>query len=184
MTDVNAHVDIDLSGLIKFDRAIKRQLQGSGHGHIRDAIKKWGLRYRSWAQERFDTSSKGGGKWPPLKPSTIRRRRTGKRQGKYGATSILRDTGVLFKVLTPTFQGTPGSIEEDIPFGIRVGYGGPSKHPNGSVTVADIASFHQKGAGFLPERKIIVDPIDKVVDQMGRDMVIGIQRELNDHDDV
>ena len=37
----------------------------------------WARRFRSWAQERFDQASKGGGDWAPLKASTLGGRRLG-----------------------------------------------------------------------------------------------------------
>lgn len=80
---------------------------------------------------------------------------------------ILRDTGTLFAVLSPTFSGIAGQYEEDIPFGIRVGYGGNAGHPSAKkATIADIANYHQTGAGHLPVRTIIVAPSQAVVAQM------------------
>lgn len=80
--------------------------------------------------------------------------------------AILRDTGTLFAALSPVFVNKPGSIEETIPYGINVGYGGNSSHPKGKATVADIANFHQIGAGHLPVRKIIVSPPAPVIEAM------------------
>jgi len=84
---------------------------------------------------------------------------TRKEQGAFqGSFSILRDVGLLYDVLAPTFSGAPGQLQEDIPFGVRVGFGGPARHPDGTATIADIASFHQIGGPHLPQRKIIVPP--------------------------
>jgi hypothetical protein len=43
---------------------------------IQDMLKQWAARYRSFAQKRFLTFSRGGSDetgtpWPPLKPATI-----------------------------------------------------------------------------------------------------------------
>jgi hypothetical protein len=84
--------------------------------------------------------------------------------------SILRDTGTLLAALLPTFQGVPGSLEEMIDGGIRVGYGGPGAHPKGKATIADIASFHQIGSGRLPRRPIIVATPAPVKAAMAADM--------------
>jgi hypothetical protein len=82
-------------------------------------------------------------------------------------TSILMDTGTLFKALSPEFTGELGQLEKDIPFGIRVGYGGPGKHKKSkTATVADIAGFHQRGEGNLPKREIIVDPPSGTISKM------------------
>lgn len=81
--------------------------------------------------------------------------------------SILRDTGTLFAALSPVFASRPGQIEENIPYGINVGYGGASAHPSAKkATIADIANYHQTGAGHLPVRKIIVSPPETVTQQM------------------
>ncbi|HQU42143.1 MAG TPA: hypothetical protein PK867_05000 [Pirellulales bacterium] len=80
--------------------------------------------------------------------------------------SILRDTGLLFNALAQQFVGAPGAIENKIPSGIRVGYGGPGRHPDGTATIADIASFHQEGGPHLPQRKLIVPPDDRTTKKM------------------
>lgn len=94
--------------------------------------------------------------------------------------SILRDTGTLFAALSPTFSGKPGAVEENIPFGIRVGYGGPARHTEGGEksppTIADIASFHQNGTSRLPKREIIVAPDSKTIRGMISDMERAIDK--------
>lgn len=84
--------------------------------------------------------------------------------GKY-KVAILRDTGMLFNALAPT-TGRPGQLNQSIPFGIRVGYGGPAKHKKGKSTIAQIAQGHQTGARHLPKRTIIVPPDDALVAKM------------------
>ena len=164
-----SHVKINLDGLKRFASSISDDLRGSGNGPIRAVFRQWAARYRSFIQERFVRNSRGGG-WQPLSPKTIARRRGG---GTNAA--ILRDTGTLFMAMTPTF-GRPGGIQKDVPFGVTVGYGGPSKHPKGAASIADIAHFHQSGAGNLPARPIIVEPDARVQEQMAGDMERGIGR--------
>ncbi len=144
-------------------------------GPVRDALKKWAARYRSFAQLRFDRFSKGGGNWKPLAPSTLRRRRKGKRKNVRKAT-ILRDTGTLFAALDPTFTSRPGQLETNIPFGVTVGYGGPGRHPKGRATIADIASFHQEGGPHLPKRELIVGPDSKTLTAMADDMITAFRK--------
>lgn len=148
--------------------------------------------------------SGGGGEWPPLKPATIAARRFGGGQTVGGArkqalsrlrtttnadiatsnirklarisnasgnVAILRDTGTLLNALSP---GSPGSQERRIDGGIRVGYGGPTKHPKGRATIFDIARFHQTGAGHLPRRPTTVEPDQRTIDGMKRDMLGAI----------
>jgi hypothetical protein len=89
----------------------------------------------------------------------------------------------MFTALSPTFTNKPGSLEQDIQYGIRVGYGGPQRHstggPGGTATIADIASFHQNGAGRLPQRQIIVPPPSHVITKMGEDMQRAIDKLAN-----
>jgi hypothetical protein len=176
-------VKVDLSGLKRFSAAVSADLRGSGNGPIRVALRQWGARFRAYIRERFVEFSRGGGDWAPLADSTKRKRR-GPRKGAKGARtySILRDTGTLLNAVDPTFSGKPGQLQEDIPFGIRVGYGGPARHPKGKATIADIAAFHQVGSGTLPCRKIIVAPSAGVQQQMKSDMqkaVDALARQAN-----
>lgn len=161
-------VKVNLKPLKKFLRTVSQDLRLSGSGPIRKAIKQWAVRYRSFVRERFDKFSKGGGNWRPLSKRTLAGRRKGKGVGLVAA--ILRDTGTLMAALQPTFTRKPGALERNIPFGVRVGFGGPAKHKGGKATIADIASFHQEGKGSLPKREIIVSPSSKVITAMARDM--------------
>lgn len=173
---VTISVKIDLSDLKRFQYLLDRDLryggQQAGGSPINNAFKQWGVRVRSFLQERFAVYSRGGGNWAPLKPSTIKRRRKGSR-------AILRDTGTLYNALSPVFTGKPGAIEERIPYGIKVGYGGPAHYTNkygGVATIADIASFHQTGSGYLPKREIIVKPDEHTLDLMAEDMNRAIMK--------
>jgi hypothetical protein len=80
------------------------------------------------------------------------------------------------------FTGKPGAIQEGIPFGIKVGYGGPTRYKKGKsrATIADIAEFHHTGAGNLPVRKIMPAKLPRsVLSGMTRDMERGIQRTID-----
>lgn len=157
-------VVVDMSRLRRVAAAVRDQ-----DGPLRKVYKQWAARMRGFLQERFDTFSKGGGDWAPLAVSTIKGRRKGKKKSKKGPT-ILRDTGILFAALQPEFVGTPGAVEEDVPFGVMVGYGGPAPHGDGPVSIAEIAGFHQLGGPNLPRREIIVDPSPSVLTSMAGDM--------------
>lgn len=168
---IKGTVKVDLRALKRFQAALRSDLRGSTNGPVRAAIHQWAMRYRSFAQERFDTFSKGGGNWQKLSAATIRGRR-----GKQQRVSILRDTGTLFNALAPTFDGKPGQLQQDIPFGVRVGFGGAAKHPTANATVADIARFHDQGLGRNPQRQIIVKPPSSVTRLMATDMERGLKR--------
>ena len=159
---------LNLRGLKKFTASLSTNSPA-----VVKTLKQWGVRYRGFVQRRFDTFSKGGGNWPPLKPATIARRRKGPGQG---TIAILRDTGTVFRALNPVL-GQPGSFEEigAQPFSVVLGFGGAAVHPNGKATIADIASFHNSGAGNLPRRQIIVMPSPELL----RDMAADAQRNLS-----
>lgn len=64
----------------------------------------------------------------------------------------------------------PGGIQEDLPFGVRVGYGGPHKHPEAPMSIADLAATHDQGLGRMPRRQIIVSPDHGTIVSMANDM--------------
>ena len=166
-------VDVDLSQLEDIAKGVT---QGGRHypGPIAVAFKQWAFRYRAFADARFEEHKSGGGEdpWQELHPSTIARRKNKDKDN----ISILWDTGVLMGALSPTFTGAKGALEDDIPFGIRVGYGGPHRaNGESNLTIADIAEVHQEGLGNVPQREIIVKPPQGVIDKMAGDM----QRAIN-----
>lgn len=185
---------LNLAGLIAFRGMVRALGKPGAPTPLRRVLVQWAAVYRSAMQERFIKFSDGGGDWKPLSRSTLaaRRRKKGgrlrsksgkRRKFKSGSFSllskrprILRDTGILFAALSPRFQGSPGALEQDIPFGIRVGYGGGAEHPGSRKSVATIANWHQTGAGRLPRRTIIVDPPGRTLDKMR----ILAQRGLNE----
>lgn len=169
-------VKINLKPLMRLSNGVAEGLRNpTSAGFVRDAIKQWAARYRSFVQLRFARFSKGGGNWKPLASSTIKARRKGKRKGARRA-AILRDTSTLFAALDPTFTKRPGQLEKNIPFGVRVGYGGPARHPKGKATIADIASFHQTGGPHLPQREIIVQPDTRTLNAMAEDMARAFRK--------
>jgi hypothetical protein len=152
-----------LDTLKLWGKSISSQLKQSSSGEVTVALKQWAVRYRAFIQDRYDKASKGDGTWPALSLSTIAAR-------KRGGSTILRDTGVLFAALAPIWQAPAGSINQLIKDGVRVGFGGQANHPGGSVTIAEIASFHQVGGGRLPKREIIVPPSSEVLAACARDL--------------
>lgn len=201
---ISATVSIELKGLERFNADIRSGL-ANGSGPISTMLKRWAVRYRSFAQQRFDIFSKGGGDWKKLSKYTLDRRRKGNKSNamklrlsyqtpnKPAAApttkpAILRDTGTLFAALAPIYVGSPGAIEEYIVNGIRVGYGGPQRHigtsgrgkQNGNETIADIAAAHQNGfLPKLPKREIIVSPPQSVIADMIMDAETAMKRIAN-----
>lgn len=155
---VTSEISVKIPGLRRFHKVVK-----SGGGHVRTAFTQWALRYRSFLQLRFDRFSRGGGDWPALKS----------RKG-----SILRDTNTLYTALTPSLSPPPGSVNKKIEYGVEVGYEGSDSHPHGP-TIAQLAYWHQTGAGNLPVREIIVPPDRSTVRGMVDDMQRAIDKEAN-----
>lgn len=155
---------------------------------MRRAIRKWAARYRSFSAQRFEKAAKGDGTWKPLSPLTVKLRRKGSKRSrdfrgrfaKKGAPlAILMDTATLFAALNERFTRKPGQLQQDIPFGVRVGYGGGGSHPKGAMTVARLAEIHHFGADIrvfgkhkakIPARPIIVDPDLRTQELMRLDM--------------
>jgi hypothetical protein len=159
------HVTINVSGLANYLNVVPADLAGTGNGPVRWCFDyRWGPIYREFSQLRFDKYSKGGGDWKPLSDATKARRRKGKGPRKF---AILVDTATMKNALTYAFGGKPGQLQKDIPYGIKVGYGGPGRYRKGGQTVASIAEVHQTGDG-VPQRKIIVDPDPPTVERMAK----------------
>jgi hypothetical protein len=192
-------VKIDLRPLDQLKLEVSHGLRvPRKRGEISKALNQWAKLVRGFLQERFVRESKGGGDWPQLSRATLAARRNkARRRGPGGgrrksirnvrfkagtsvslgmAPRILRDTGTLFRALNPTFTNRPGAIEKDIPFGVRIGFGGPDKHSGGKATIVGIAMAHQTGAGRLPVRKIIVAPPAHVIEQMRSVMQRALDR--------
>lgn len=154
-------VTTDLRGIVRFEDVMR-----TGGVHLEAAVKKWAFRYRAFLQDRFERFSEGGGDWPAL---------------QYREGSILRKTGTLFAALSPLASGAPGQLEEVGHLSVSVGYGGSAIHPDGGdATIAQIAAWHDEGAGFLPVREIIVYPPQELIATFIEDMNTGIQRTIDD----
>jgi len=176
---IKANVSVDLSGLKRFKKIVKADLRGSGNGPIRAAITQWGVRYRAFSQRRFVKFSRGGGDWDALK--SVRARNKGGKGKKKNKQAILIDTGTMIAALNPQFTRKPGALNKRIPFGVRVGYGGPGRYADGGgATIADIAAFHQEGAGRLPKRETIVEPSAATAALMAGDMRRAMKRLADD----
>lgn len=166
-----------ITGTVTTSIAALKAYAGSLDATNQKVYFRWAVRYRSFVQRRFNTFSRGGGDWPPLAASTIKKRKpAAKRKGtqstpKVRVASILRDTNTLYTALTPAIAAPAGSINQLLSdgSGIEVGFAGEGTHPGGA-TIAQIALWHQTGAGNLPVREIIVLPDQKTIDGMSADL--------------
>lgn len=215
MAEIQIKVTVDLHGLNRGRTLIAEGLAGGGGSAnpLRAGFRQAVGRYEAFARRRFVRFSRGGGDWAPLSASTIRARnrrltRKPSRRGSPDAgfsslartrrggreilaaapggarVAILRDRGILFGALT---IGAPGNDTHDVQGGIRYGLGGPARHPGGP-TIAQIAEWHNEGAGHNPRRVIIADPDKPTFDRMVGDIAEGVRKcflaagsEVNGH---
>ena len=128
----------------------------------REISQAWEIVYRSFVRLRFHKQSRGGGEWPALKPSTLRRRR------KQGAgAAILRDTGALFASIQPTLSSGGLLQSEPRPLGFTIFLGGGGTYNNGP-TLTEVATYHHEGGGRLPKREILVAPDRETIRKMSQ----------------
>lgn len=134
--------------------ATRKTLAGMGRTPPPPAIAQmydeWAFLYGSFIRRRYNTFSRGGGNWPPLKQATIGARRVGTARSRAAAAnskgdarsslafdrrgalvradrkvSILKDTGQLFNALSINARG---NVKKYVPYGVRFGIGGPARH--------------------------------------------------------
>ena len=146
----------------------------AGRGQIERGWREIAAIYRGFVLRRFRSYSRGGGDWPGLSEATLRAK---------GSSSILIDTGIMVGAMNPVFSGAPGQLESlhSDRLGVTVGFNTNQHGKGGSVTIADIASFHQLGSGKLPKREILVEPDDRTIQQMARAMELHIRRQGGDN---
>lgn len=164
---VQYHSRIDLSPL----RKLVDQIAAGRLDALQQCYRRWGHRYEAFVRRRFVKNSSGGGDWPKLKSTTMKARRSGTRKGK--GVQILRDTGTVHAALSIGAKGNHFQLLRD---GCEFGFGGTAAHPEGHASIADIARFHDQGAGHLPKRQIIVEPDAATVAAMAEDVKWAINR--------
>lgn len=161
---------------------LRRAFSGRRHSHraLRGAWKQNGTRYLAFTKRRMIKESRGGGSWKPLAASTLRSRRKGK-GGK--SPRILWDSGALIASLD---VGAAGNELEVLDKGVKVGFSGTHRHPDGDATMADIAAFHDQGGagGRPPQRKILVEPDTSTARQMRGDWEQAGQELLRDAEEA
>lgn len=76
MSNTNIRVTFDMGPLDRFTNAVLVGLDAGngGSGPMRDMKVSWGARYSANMRRRFDAFSQGGGDWPPLALTTLRRK--------------------------------------------------------------------------------------------------------------
>ena len=136
----------------------------------------WALRYSAYLRRRYVRLSRGSGEWDDLANSTKRQRR-GARRGSTGSRkfSVLVDTGILKQAVN---VGAKGNLNKKLRDGIRFGIGGNTRHPEGKLTIGQLAVFHHEGnrRKGLPARPIIVAPDRKTNRALEQQMVRALKR--------
>jgi phage gpG-like protein len=119
------------------------------HGIARAIQMRLGLRLMGMLQRAFVEKARGGTggdgvTWMPLRPSTVRGRRRGRRGSRYaGRVEILRDTGRLLRSLTPGVDA--------------IGPEGVLRTPPGRVIVGTnvpYAGYQHRGTRRIPARPL------------------------------
>jgi hypothetical protein len=155
--------------------AVRAGLNVGAPGPVRQGLGDAVDRFEAWLRRRFDRLSRGGGEWPPLAPSTLRRklasgrttissgRRVNNRARTAAAGRILVETGALRESLE--FSGK-NHVRMSIPNGIRTG----SKDPK--------IAYHQFGTSRIPARTVYVPPTPEVARLMAADFAVGIRKMM------
>lgn len=144
-------VTLNLHGLRRFRETLEADLRHGGNGPIRDALHEWAVLLARFLTRRWYE----GDNWKALKPATVARKL---KQGLL--PYILRATDQMFQAFAPELARKPGRVTQDVPFGVRVGFGGGMRYPHSTakMSIAQLAMIHQLGLGNVPVRKIIVPP--------------------------
>ena len=178
MSSAGSGIRFDTSPLTGIIASLKGAGRPGGGGPYDVMFKRWAARYAGFTRRRFDVLSKGGslkGKWAPLAPSTIAKRRKG-RTAKKKRPAILVDTALLKNATSINAQG---NFTGRIPDGIRFGFAN-APHPSSGkgLTFRQLAEIHQNGnpARGLPARPILVEPDNITVLGMQSDLSLATKR--------
>jgi hypothetical protein len=166
-------VNVNLHRLRRFREALDRDLRLSSNGPVRRALQQWIAILSRFLTRRWMLFSHGGGNWPDILPETRARK------VKRGLLNlIMRATDSMFQAFALSSEGKPGTLSEEVPFGVRLGFGGglDYPHPGSGTSMAKIAMFHQTGAHPNRVRKIIVPP-DTTTTQKMREVMQSALKE-------
>lgn len=147
-------VKVDLRGL----QAVRRRIK-AGQA-VDEMYLTWGRRYLAFLREKFRQNRSGGGDWPPLAPSTLKKKTPAPRLG------ILHVLGLIFNALRP---GQPGNVLRRVRTGIAAGIEGGPKHPGSGLTIGQLARIHNDGTEHIPARTIFYPPDATLTKQMQDD---------------
>jgi len=160
-------VKIDLTKLSQYIRSLTK---GDGQKLIIEAMI---FRYKEYAFRRFLQLSGGGGEWPPLAASTIRKKR--------GDSRILIAAGNLRDSLIPVRnKKNTGTVAYPTNEGVRFGFSDET-HPGSGKSFRELATIHTKGRGYNPKRVVIDEPDQKTLDTIEQDVLkiaFDIKRKL------
>lgn len=134
-------VDIRFNPTSQMEK-ILRVASGGDQVVIGKVIDRWRVIYGKYIFDRFNKYARGGGDWPPLAESTVKRKRRNK-------NLILVHTGALRIGLFPARLSLHGLRQDNGKFTVTATY---------VNNRTDVMEFHQEGEGGLPKREIVVEP--------------------------
>ena len=130
--------------------------------------------YLAYLKRRYETQSRGGGEWPDLAPSTLTRKRYGKKKGaKAENARILRNLGLLLNALNIGAAGN--AARQTGPTRYEFGFA-DAPHGAGGPPYRQLAIWHDQGTSRMPQRQILVLPDDATVRVIERLLVNFVKR--------
>lgn len=160
---IKATVAVRLRGLT----ALRKELI-SPRGPVRRALQSWELAYRAFVLKRFDRFSRGGGDWRDIKEETKARKRS---------SAILVDRRYL-RLGLQSGIGRISEIQRTGSVTLNMGFTRSSKHKTSGLTIAALATIHDRGLGVVPRRRILVPPDAQTRQRMAESLKRGALETL------
>lgn len=117
--------------------------------NARPAWRECGEIAKAFIAKRFDEYSAGGGEWPELAASTIKRK---------GHNRILKEKNQLRQAFNPGGTGVTIRVDNN---GVTISMSNASHHSG--LTFRELVSIHAEGSTRLPIREVIPSVLPKSV---------------------
>lgn len=145
---IRVEVRLDLTNHLKVRKAIQQ-----GTGPVKAVLDEYERLYRAFILDRFDRYSLGSGNWRRLKPATVRAKKKNKDRILVHTRFMRMKLQVGIKILRWN-RNT-----------VRFGFEAGMQHPDSDLTVAELATIHDRGLG-PPRRRILVQPDEDTLKKM------------------
>lgn len=177
---MEASFSFDFSALEEFLTSAATSLEsGTEDPDIRVGLENAQALYLAEERQRYSVSSRGGGEWPDLAPSTKLQRyyqaggRFPRQKGVRHADRLSQVSGLPFPILyitgdlyTSLYPGEPNNIFETTRDSVKAG------------TQDFKAIYHQSGGSRLPQRQILHMPTEELLAQMSEPILIGLRNMM------